>query len=97
MVTCNKCLQNLHIDSTWCVIQYNKRFYECKDVGLCIELRQHNFKKPQEQSQEQSKAPKPSAPPASPKYHRTYGFFPRITIGFTPYFLNRYSSVNKYD
>ena len=52
IVSCKLCLQSVHIDTTWCVIEKKKRFYECKDVGLCKELRQHNFKKPQ-----------PSAPP----------------------------------
>ena len=76
MVTCNKCLQYLHIDSTWCVIQYNKRFYECKDLVSCIELRRPHQR--QQHEQKQPKQPKPSAPPIDleleiqpPCYHST--------------------------
>jgi hypothetical protein len=95
IVSCNKCLQYVYIDSTWCVIQYNKRFYECKDVGLCIELRQ-------------SQQPKPSAPPIDleldiqqqaklelqpPCYHKTSkSIIKRINDFFFPRY-NEYSKV----
>lgn len=91
IVSCNKCLQYVYIDSTWCVIQYNKRYYECKDVGLCIELRQ-------------SQQPKPSAPPIDleleahlepqqPCYHkRSKSIIKRLSNFFFP-FYNEYSKV----
>ena len=94
IVTCNKCLEDVHIDSTWCNIQYNKRFYECKDKGLCIELRQHNFKKPQPQQQ-----PQPSAPPIYLKleiqpscYHSTSKSIIKIISDF---FFPRYNEYSK--
>lgn len=97
IVTCNKCLEIIDIDNAWCNIQYNKRFYECKDKGLCIELRQHNFKKPQPQ-------PQPSAPPIYLKleiqpscYHSTSKSIIKIISDFFFPRYNEYSSVNKYD
>jgi hypothetical protein len=97
MVSCKLCLQYVYIDSTWCVIQYNKRYYECKDRGLCIELRQFT--------------PKPTAPPIDleldiqqqqqqgklelqpPCYHKTSkSIIKRINDFFFPRY-NEYSKV----
>jgi hypothetical protein len=95
MVTCNKCLQYLHIDSTWCVIQYNKRFYECKDLVSCIELRRPY----QHQQPKQPKQPKPSAPPIDlkldiqpPCYHSTSK---SIIKRFSDFFFPRYNEYSK--
>ena len=100
MVTCNKCLEDVHIDSTWCNIQYNKRFYECKDKGLCIELRQHNFKKPQPQTQPKLEIQPPCYHKLEiqpPCYHSTSkSIIKRLSNFFFPRY-NEYSSVNKYD
>ena len=54
VVSCKLCLQNVYIDTTWCIIQYSKKHYECKDKGLCQELSYCN--------------PMPSAPPVDPEY-----------------------------
>ena len=92
VVTCNKCLEDVHIDTTWCIIQYNKRYYECKDKGLCIKLRQS------QQYQEQSK-PRPSAPPIYLKleiqpscYHSTSKSIIKIISDF---FFPRYNEYSK--
>lgn len=38
IVSCGICLEHIDIDNSWCVINKNKRYYECKNTSNCKEI-----------------------------------------------------------